>query len=501
MAISIFSLMASFCHACAADIVALQEINVNPASAAGFVAGWRAQGYACILGDLDPSNCLHRVALLARCPIQQVSLQVPAGQARCAAGYVEVFGNGFKQCVLLASFYGQSGDLAATSLIFSELLVAVQRFGGPFAILGDFNCTVEEAPVAPHLASGVLRSLDDDLSAGLPNTNPVNTRRIDFALAHRSLHANGGETVRRRDLSDHGIVSYCIPVELHPAGHHAPRFAALPCTEPDVIALAFESIWNPVEFASCLQAADVEGAWRMFSDKAEEAMGSDLSQSPQRRSMPWQPLPSIASHHRCNRDGHHSASVYDLGRLKARVHQLRAQPHSQALRCKILRSLSQLRRRIPVLPFISLVDLDGAVQIVDDLYDQLSSQEQNARIQKWRDDHYRSSAACFSWIRQRSRVAEALHQASDAVPAQAIHSAEVVRVQSALWTAKWNPDTPINFASLECLLGHFRQPAPESMHLSISAHQLRRACAKMNGKAPGPDGWTALQLGLLPLTS
>ena len=143
---------------------------------------------------------------------------------------------------------------------------------------------------------------------------------------------------------------------------------------------------------------------------------------------------SIASHHRCNRDGHHSASVYDLGRLKARVHQLRAQPHSQALRCKILRSLSQLRRRIPVLPFIFLVDLDGAVQIVDDLYDQLSSQEQNARIQKWRDDHYRSSAACFSWIRQRSRVADALHQAFDAVPAQAIHSAEVVRVQSALWT-------------------------------------------------------------------
>ena len=240
MAISIISLMASFCHACAADIVALQEINVNPASAAGFVAGWRAQGYACILGDLDPSHCLHRVALLARCPIQQVSLQVPAGQARCAAGYVEVFGNGSKQCLLLASFYGQSGDLAATSLIFSDLLLAVQRFGGPFAILGDFNCTVEEAPVAPHLASGALRSLDDDLPAGLPNTNPVNTRRIDFALAHRSLHANGGETVRRRDLSDHGIVSYCIAVELH--RHHAPRFAALPCTERDVIALAFESI-------------------------------------------------------------------------------------------------------------------------------------------------------------------------------------------------------------------------------------------------------------------
>ena len=59
---------------------------------------------------------------------------------------------------------------------------------------------------------------------------------------------------------------------------------------------------------------------------------------------------------------------------------------------------------------------------------------------------------------------------------------------------------PSTLPALKCLLGHFRQLAPESMHLSISAQQLRRACAKMNGKAPGPDGWTALQLGLLPLT-
>ena len=61
-----------------------------------------------------------------------------------------------------------------------------------------------------------------------------------------------------------------IPVELHPAGHHAPRFAALPCTER--IALAFFHL-DPAEFASCLQAADVEGAWRMLSDEAKEAMG------------------------------------------------------------------------------------------------------------------------------------------------------------------------------------------------------------------------------------
>ena len=184
MAISTIDSMAAFCHDRLADVIALQEINVNPASATGFVSNWRAKGYLCILGGLDPSCALHRVALLARCPIQHVQLQVTVCQSRCAAGFVEIFGPNSKSCILLASFYGQSGDLVATDMLFRDFLQAAQRFGGPFVVMGDFNCTLAEAPVAPHLASGNLRCLDDDLPSCLPCTNPVDTRRIDFALAH-----------------------------------------------------------------------------------------------------------------------------------------------------------------------------------------------------------------------------------------------------------------------------------------------------------------------------
>ena len=498
MAISTIDSMAAFCHDRLADIIALQEINVNPASATGFVSHWRAKGYLCILGGLDPSCALHRVALLARCPIQHVQLPVTVCQSRCAAGFVEIFGPNSKSCILLASFYGQSGDLVATDMLFRDFLQAAQRFGGPFVVMGDFNCTLAEAPVAPHLASGNLRCLDDDLPSCLPCTNPVDTRRIDFALAHRSVIASGGDTVRRRELSDHGIVSYNLDLSPHPAGHQAPRFAALTCTDPTVIEQAFESFWDPTLFASRIKEVDVEGAWQLLSDTAEMAMGADLSLSSVRRSRPWLPQPLTASRHRCDKDGHHSATVHDLQRLRNRVHQLRAQPHLHGLRRKILRSLCALRGRIPDFPFVSLANLDCAAEILTNLCNQFTTQEKDARVQSWRDDHYRSSQACFRWIRQRSRVADALQTASADEPARAIHPAEVVRTQGSVWTAKWNPASPVDFTKLEQLLGNFRCRPADPLQITLTARQLKRACAQMNGKAPGPDAWTAVQLGLLP---
>ena len=411
---------------------------------------------------------------------------------------MEIFGPNSKTCFLLASFYGQSGDLVATDMLFRDFLQAALRFGGPFVVMGDFNCTLAEAPVAPHLASGILRCLDDDLPSCLPCTNPVDTRRIDFALAHRSVIASEGDTVRRRELSDHGIVSYNLDLSPHPAGHQAPRFAALTCTDPTVIEQAFESFWDPTLFASRIKEVDVEGAWQLLSDTAEMAMGADLSLCSVRRSRPWLPQPLTASHHRCDKNGHHSATVHDLQRLQNRVHQLRAQPHLHGLRRKILRSLCALRGRIPDFPFVSLANLDCAAETLANLCNQFTTQEKDARVQRWRDDHYRSSQACFRWIRQRSRVADALQTASAEEPARAIHPAEVVRTQGSVWTAKWNPASPVDFTKLEQLLDNFRCRPADPLQITVTARQLKRACAQMNGKAPGPDAWTAVQLGLLP---
>ena len=77
-----------------------------------------------------------------------------------------------------------------------------------------------------------------------------------------------------------------------------------------------------------------------------------------------------------------------------------------------------------------------AIEVVDGLYDHFAAQEKDARIQGWKDDHFRSSRACIAWIKRRCRVASLLEQTpcDPETPPRAIHPAEVVRGQSEKWT-------------------------------------------------------------------
>ena len=162
------------------------------------MAAWKARGFNCLLGARDPISHLRRTALLTRGALQPVHLSVPAGPARFSAGLVDAFCGDCARRVLVVSFYDHPGDDCLTGLILGQLMQEIRSFGGPFLLLGDYNCSIDEGPVASILATGQARCLDEDLPGPLPSTNPRNTRRIDFALVHRSLFATGGNTVAER---------------------------------------------------------------------------------------------------------------------------------------------------------------------------------------------------------------------------------------------------------------------------------------------------------------
>ena len=474
-------------------------MDVNAASSLGFVAAWKARGFNCLLGARDPSSHLHRTALLTRGALQPVHLSVPAGPARFSAGLVDAFCGDCARRVLVVSFYGHPGDVCLTGLILGQLMQEIRSFGGPFLLLGDYNCSIDEGPVASILATGQARCLDEDLPGPLPSTNPRNTRRIDFALVHRSLFATGGNTVRREDFSDHGIVSYELGLQIHPCAYHCPRFLELHVADPAIIAAALATEWDEGRFAALLRDGSVDDAWQYLSDIAEDAMDGRCSPGSVRRSALWDPIKRQPPNHRCGPEGHQSETLRALGRLKSRLRQLRDQP-SPALRAKIGRVLSHLRGKLQGLPFVNLDDPVPAIEFVDGLYDQFAAQEKAARIQVWQEDHFRSSRACVAWIKRRCRVASLAEQ--DPCPLQspprAIHPAEVVRDQSVQWTNKWNPVRPVVPQHVESLLCNFRPlPACEDQ-IHITGPQLIRANNKMMGKAPGPDGWTPELLALLP---
>ena len=278
-----------------------------------------------------------------------------------------------------------------------------------------------------------------------------------------------------------------------------PRFLELTASDPAVVEATLTAAWDGDRLETLLRHASVQEAWEYLSDAAEYALGAVCSPDRVRRSTLWDPIQCRPPQHRCGPEGHQSETLRALGSLKSKLRHLRDQP-SHELRAKIGRVLGHLRGKLPGFPFLDLSDALHAIDLVDCWYDHLAAQEKEARIQTWKEEHFKSSRACVAWIKRRSRVANQLEQTpcDPEAPPRAIHPAEVVRDQSELWTSKWNPEDPIDQERVESLLRNFR-PLPQCEdQIQITGPQLIRANNKMKGKAPGPDGWTPEQLALLP---
>ncbi|CAE7353677.1 gcs-1 [Symbiodinium sp. KB8] len=229
------------------QIAAFQEADINPMSAAGFVAAWRRHHHQAVLSPVD-SRGRHRVALTSSLPLRHVQLPDLSCADRVAAGVVVWPLSEGPTSVLVVSFYGYPGDAHRTSAAFESLMSSVATFGGPYVILGDFNITQTEGSLAAMLATGAIRAADDTGGSMHPNTNPTDTRRIDFAVAHPNLVASHVHTFR-------------------PGFSTAPAPAEAPDTTPP----------DPEpEFSALLEAGQLDAAWTFLSDWADLLLGTSL---------------------------------------------------------------------------------------------------------------------------------------------------------------------------------------------------------------------------------
>ena len=129
------------------DLLSLQEVDVNALSAPGFVAEWRGKGCTAVLSPLDAATRSHRVALVSRVPCRRVKLDGVQASSRFAAGLIEAQSRDQLEHVLIVAVYGFAGDEPATDVFMQELFQAIDRFGGKFLILGDFNTTQHRGTV------------------------------------------------------------------------------------------------------------------------------------------------------------------------------------------------------------------------------------------------------------------------------------------------------------------------------------------------------------------
>ena len=373
---------------------------------------------------------------------------------------------------------------------------AVAVFGGPYVILGDFNMTQAEGSLAAMLATGAIRAADDTGGFMHPNTNPPDTRRIDFAVTHQALVASHVHTFRRPALSDHGIVRVDFPTTCFPHSWKRPAFspAPAPADAPNTTPA------DPgQEFYAFLEAGHLDQAWTCLSDWAELALGISCPLCP--RSAAWLPAPRPIPCGTPGAEGHEPAPLQALRRLSRRLCQLEQQPWHLQLQSSISRSLCRVRALAPELPRLDLDLPSMARTCVDALIDDRQKQHRSLCLQRWKEKTALSSDAALAWVKNRADLELRMQSPAplSALPLAQVHPAQRVQLQGEEWTRKWqtpatSPDCTRFAQLLQDLPGH------QTCHLNLepTPAELRKATQQMRKRAPGPDGWTGDLLLRLP---
>ncbi|CAE7827522.1 unnamed protein product [Symbiodinium sp. CCMP2592] len=416
-AISKVDLCADFLQSCGAELLSLQEADINPLLAQGFGERWHAHGYRAVLSDIDAAKGVHRVALVASLPMHRVNLKLPPHvAARCAAGAFEMQAAGSKCITLVVAFYGFPGQPAATAQALGEVRRAAATFGGPYILLGDFNVDQSEQAVVQLLCDGELRSLDEADWTQAGPTNPTRTRRIDFGLAHWSIIATAVKQFERPDLSDHGCVFYETRCLSRADSFSMPKFRELPATATEDILSNFGRVWDAAHFESSIAGGALDEAWAFLSDVAERTLGATslFDASGARRSDHWLPCARPESHHRVGPQGHESQSLRSSRKLLGQLHQLRQQPHCQKLWRAVGRRAGLLRATFPDLPVIHAANLAGATQVISHLHAELQQQETEARVHRWRRRVEEDPSRALAWVKRKADHQLAMEQSPQA---------------------------------------------------------------------------------------
>ncbi|OLP28704.1 hypothetical protein AK812_SmicGene48905, partial [Symbiodinium microadriaticum] len=257
--INIHARLDSFLREHQLDIVVIPEADVPEYSSVGFCNAWRALGRYAVLSP--PVDGMCKVAIVSNIPLRMAMLPVTEASNEPQA-------------------------IAQAEDVFQHAL----HSGFRFIAIGDFNVTQQHPVLLDYLTSGMLVTGDGCCPGEeLPATGPVyrgrRRRRIDYALQHPQLHAC--ELQHLDGPSDHTVVAYGYDFAA-PLSRRGPRRRSLR-EDLDMVGIA-EALeaWDPSPYYQALESGDLDHAWTLLSDVAEDLLcEADSRATP--RSANWLP--------------------------------------------------------------------------------------------------------------------------------------------------------------------------------------------------------------------
>ena len=313
------------------------------------------------------------------------------------------------------------------------------------------------------------------------------TMRFFAAPAHR----------QRWVFSDHAQVAYDVDLE-DPAGYCGPSFVEL--RSDKVSDEAWARRWDDVAFQRALEAKDVDGAWTLLSDTAEDLLRDPSSAMRCRRSSLWRPRARAHPRSKAGRTKEPLVLVA-LRRLARRLRQLAREPGNSRLRDKAARQLSGLETSCEWLSEVPFFGMELWADFVEEHIHKMETEQKAASLRSWRSRLEQSEGKAVAWIRRREllkvELAWPVMPATEVHRCKAIHPTRVLQAAEDDWMKLWGRAGTTGL--VPPLLRDLPSLAEFEWRPVFTADALLRAAKDMAKKAAGPDGWTTAQWCLLPM--
>lgn len=479
------------------DILACQEAGINPASRASFRKACAAYGYQAVYGNVAADEDIQSV-LISRVPMRSTLLG-SSWPMRLAAGIVDFEG----AKVIVASVYGHAGSETDRNQFFGQIFESISAYGFSWVALGDWNALTTDPVLLDATAAGLACALDDSFPV-LPaatRSGSDASRRIDFGIASRCCVPSHRFQTDDTVYSDHHLVSYDFDfVQLQ--GFFAPRRRI--CGNTNVKDDCFLSRWDQLGFDKALASSQVDAAWKLLSDTAEELLCSAPQQQTTHRSASWRPSKRVR--------GHKAAAMQEpvrlvrLRRLHRRLLHLERFPEDMWLRRRSLHGLQCMAQHFCILKGANAKNVTCYANTVSEIIATFEDDLRFQRIHRWRERMQLDEQQRRAWVLKHADAKtreEKIRPASLGQKTRAVHPMNVLSEQAKLWTDVWkapNRDPSLAHAFNDIL----HQVTVEGSErfagacLSIEVDELFEATKAMKDRAAGPDDWHASKLILLP---
>ena len=338
--------VASLATTCGVNVLALQETMLASDSERATSAAFKAAGWEFHRGPQGASASgavAAGVAFITDVPSQVVDIpeELEFGGRVMAIKVARVA----QRPLLAMCVYMPARDRVQGNSVAAEVVQWARNTGEEFVLLGDWNRPEDTYPLAGYLAKGTVWTMDGEQLRrdGTFRRAGKLTTHSDYGLASPRLLVDG--RTQHLGVADHDLVTYQLRAFPEEDSRRWQPQRRLVAAEP----ADWDTIWThfAADFDEAVINSDLDQAWQLLSQAAEDAMADQEGRPPRPRALPGRPV--AQERHQTRTKELQTLLERRLRRVARRASEA-TKNGNERLREKLTRDLISLAAILPHLP-------------------------------------------------------------------------------------------------------------------------------------------------------